>query len=151
MKLIKIYVRNYKVCVQHENFNRCSLAPLARKKLVQPYNRFGTLIYMIYRLLIDGRTPVALVLDQAIVFRASAASEQCVNVSHKPIDWHVGTQKYLHQPEEPKAFIELLTEQSLHVINSFTQRVIVRRSTVQRMDQNRCENLEITGNICKEI
>ena len=57
---------------------------------------------------------------------------QCVNVRHKLIDWHVGTSKYLHQPEEPDAFIELLIEQTLRVINSFTQRVIVRRSTVQR-------------------
>ena len=38
---------------------------------------------------------------------------------------------------EPEAFIELLTEQSLHVINCFTQRVIVRRSTVQREYQYR--------------
>ena len=64
---------------------------------------------------------------------------------HKPIDWHVGTQKYLLLPEEPEAFIELLNEQSLHVINSFTQRVIVRRSTVQREYQYRWENLELTG------
>ena len=62
---------------------------------------------------------------------------ECVNVRHKPIDWHVGTQKYLHLPEEPEAFIELLTEQGLRVINSFTQRVIVRRSTVQREYQYR--------------
>ena len=48
-------------------------------------------------------------------------------------------------------FIELHTEQSLHVINSFTQGVIVRRSTVQREYQYRCENMEITGNICMEI
>ena len=47
--------------------------------------------------------------------------------------------------------MELLTEQSLHVINSFTQRVTVRRSTLQRDYQNRQENLEITGDICKEI
>ena len=58
-------------------------------------------------------------------------------MSQKPIDWHVGTEKYLHQPEEPEAFIELHTEQSLHVINNFTQRVIVRRSTVQGLEQNR--------------
>ena len=35
------------------------------------------------------------------------------------IDWHVGTKKYLHLPEEPEDFIELLTEHSLHVINGF--------------------------------
>ena len=52
---------------------------------------------------------------------------------------------------EPEAFIELLTEQSLNVINSFIQRVTVRRSTLQRDYQNRRENLEITGDICKEI
>ena len=46
--------------------------------------------------------------------------------------------------------MELLTEQSLHVINRFTQIAIVRRSTMQRVDQNRWENLEITGDICKE-
>ena len=57
----------------------------------------------------------------------------------------------MHLPEEPEAFIELHTEQSLHDINSFTQRVIVRRSKVQREYQYRRENLEITGNIRKEI
>ena len=51
----------------------------------------------------------------------------------------------------PEAFIELLTEQSLHVINRFTQIAIVRRSTMQRVDQNRWKNLEITGNMCEEI
>ena len=52
---------------------------------------------------------------------------------------------------EPEAFIDWLTEQSLNVINSFTQRVTVRRSKLQRDYQNRRENLEITGDICKEI
>ena len=60
------------------------------------------------------------------------ASEGRGEVCHNPTVWHMVTLKYLHQPEEPEAFIELLTEQSLHVINSFTQSVIVRRSTVQR-------------------
>ena len=70
-------------------------------------------------------------------FRASAASEGCVKVCHKPTVWHIGTLKYSHQPEEPAAFIEFLAEQILNVVNSFIQSVIVRRSTVQREHQNR--------------
>ena len=35
------------------------------------------------------------------------------------------------------SFYRILSEQSLHVINCFTQRVIVRRSTVQREYQYR--------------
>ena len=42
MKLMKIYVRNYKAYVCLGYSNRCSLAPLARKHLVQPQNRSGT-------------------------------------------------------------------------------------------------------------
>ena len=70
-------------------------------------------------------------------FRASAASEQRVNVWHKPMVWHIGTLKYSHQHEKSKAFIELPTEKSLRVINSFTQIAIVRLSTAQRDVQNR--------------
>ena len=149
---MKIYVRNYKVYVYVGNSNRYSLAPLARENLVQPQIRSVTFTNLeVYRPITKKRTQEGLVLSQAIVFRASAASEQCVNVRHKPIDWHVGTQKCLHQPEEPESFIELLTKQSLHVINRFTQIAIVRRSTMQREDQNRWENFEITGNMCEEI
>ena len=57
----------------------------------------------------------------------------------------------MHQPEEPEAFIEFLTEQSLNVVNSCIQRVTVRRTTVHGEYQNRRENSEITGDICKEI
>ena len=53
-------------------------------------------------------------------FRASAASEVCVQVCHKPTVWHIGTLKYSHQPEEPEVFIELPTDKSLQFINSFT-------------------------------
>ena len=149
---MKIYVSNYKVYVYLGNCNRCSLAPLARENLVQPQNRSGSFTnFEVNRPLTKKRTQEGSFLGQAIDFRASAASQQCVNVSHKKIYWHVVTQKYLHHPEEPDAFIELLTEQSLHVINRFTQIALVRRSTMQREDQNRWENFEITGNLCEEI
>ena len=39
----EIYARQYKVYVLLGNWNRCSLAPLARKNLVQPHNRSDTL------------------------------------------------------------------------------------------------------------
>ena len=134
---MKIYVSNYKVYVYIGYSNRCSLAPLAREKLVQPQIRSGTFTnFEVYRPITKKRTQGGLVISQAIVFRASAPSEQCVNVSHKPIIWHLGTQKYMHQPEEPAAFIEFLAEQILNVVNSFIQSVIVRRSTVQREHQN---------------
>ena len=53
-------------------------------------------------------------------FRASAASELCVKVSHKPTVWHIGTLKYPHWSEEPEVLIELPTDKSLQFINSFT-------------------------------
>ena len=53
-------------------------------------------------------------------FRARTASEGCVKVCHKPTRWHIGTLKYSHQPEEPEVFIELPTDKSLQVMNSFT-------------------------------
>ena len=147
---MKIYVRNYKECVQHKIVivarSARSYKDSPTTEPIRHVRKFEATC-----LLTEKRTQEGLVLGQDIVFRASAASEQCVNVRHKPIDWHVGTQIYLHQPEEPEAFIELLTEQSLHVINSFRQRVIFRCSTMERMVPNRCENLEITGNICKEM
>ena len=130
---MKIYVCNYKVYVYIGNSNRCSLAPLARENLVQPQNRSGSFTnFEVYRPITKKRMQGGLVISQAIVFRASAPSEQCVNVSHKPIIWHLGIQKYLHQPLEPEAFIEFLIEQTLNVINSFIQSAIVRRSTMQR-------------------
>ena len=52
--------------------------------------------------------------------RASAASEGCVIMCHKPTVWHIGTLKYSHQPEETEAFIELRTDESLQFTNSFT-------------------------------
>ena len=53
-------------------------------------------------------------------FRASAASERCVKVCHKPTVWHIGTLKYTHQLAEPQVFIELRTDKSLQFTNSFT-------------------------------
>ena len=53
-------------------------------------------------------------------FRASTASEARVKVCHKPTDWHIGTLKYSHQPEELEVFIELPTDKSLQFINRFT-------------------------------
>ena len=53
-------------------------------------------------------------------FRASTASEARVKVCHKPTDWHIGTLKYSHQPEEPDVFNELPTDKSLQFINRFT-------------------------------
>ena len=53
-------------------------------------------------------------------FRVSTASEGRVKVSYNPTVWHMGTLKYSHQPEEPEVFIELPTDKSLLVINSFT-------------------------------
>ena len=76
-------------------------------------------------------------------FRASAASEQRVNVCRKPMFWDVGTWKYSHQPEEPKGSNELFTYIRLQVMNIFTQVVIVRRKTVDRNNQNHFGNLEI--------
>ena len=128
VKLMKIYVRNYKECVQHEIV---IVARSARSYKDSPTSQPIRHVrkFEVNCLLTEKRTQEGLVFGQAIVFRAC---EQCVIVRLKPIDWHVSTQKYLNQPEEPDAFIELLTEQSLHVINIFIQRVIVRRSTVQR-------------------
>ena len=89
---MKIYVRNYKVYVYVGNSSRCTLAPLARENLVQPQNRSGTFTnFEVNPPLTKKRTLEGLVLGQAIAFRASAASEQRVNVRHKLIDWHVGT------------------------------------------------------------
>ena len=53
-------------------------------------------------------------------FQANTASEARVKVCHKPTDWHIGTLKYSHQPEEPEVFILLLTDKSLQFINCFT-------------------------------
>ena len=53
-------------------------------------------------------------------FRASTASEARVKVCHKPTDWHIGTLKYEHKPEEPEVFIVFNTDKSLQFINSFT-------------------------------
>ena len=53
-------------------------------------------------------------------FRASAASEGRVKVCQKTTFWHIGTLKYSHQLKETQVFIELRTDKSLQVINSFT-------------------------------
>ena len=53
-------------------------------------------------------------------FRASAASEGRLKVCHKPTVWHMGTLKYLHQPEGQEVFIELRTGKCLQFINSIT-------------------------------
>ena len=53
-------------------------------------------------------------------FRASAASEICVKVCHKPTVWHIRTLKYSLQPEEPEVFILLPTDKCLQFMNSFT-------------------------------
>ena len=53
-------------------------------------------------------------------FRASTASEARVKVCHKPTDWHIGTLKYVHKPEEPEVFILLNTDKSSQFINRFT-------------------------------
>ena len=52
-------------------------------------------------------------------FRASTASEVRVKVCHNPTDWHMGTLKYSHQPEDPEGFIELPTDKSLQFVNGF--------------------------------
>ena len=53
-------------------------------------------------------------------FRASMASEGRGEVCHNPTVWHMGTLKYLHQPEEPEVFILLPTDKCLQFMNSFT-------------------------------
>ena len=53
-------------------------------------------------------------------FRASMASEGQGEVCHNPTVWHMGTLKYLHQPEEPKVFVLLPTDKCLRFMNSFT-------------------------------
>ena len=53
-------------------------------------------------------------------FRASAASEICVKVCHKPTVWHIRTLKYSHQPEEPEVYILLPTDKCLLFMNSYT-------------------------------
>ena len=53
-------------------------------------------------------------------FRASMASEGRGEVCHNPTVWHMGTLKYLHQPEELKVFILLPTDKCLQFMNSFT-------------------------------
>ena len=53
-------------------------------------------------------------------FPASAAREGRGEVCHKPTVWHMGTLKYLHQPEEPEVFILLPTDKCLQFMNSFT-------------------------------
>ena len=53
-------------------------------------------------------------------FQANTASEARVKVCHKPTDWHIGTLKYSHQPEEPEVFIEWPTNKSLQFMKSFT-------------------------------
>ena len=53
-------------------------------------------------------------------FRAGAASERRGEVCHNPTVWHMGTLKYLHQPEEPEVFFLLPTNKCLQSMNSFT-------------------------------
>ena len=53
-------------------------------------------------------------------FRASTASELRGKVCQNPTVWHMWTLKYSHQPEEPEVFIELPTDKSLQLMNSFT-------------------------------
>ena len=43
-------------------------------------------------------------------FRASTASEGRGEMCHNPTVWHMGTFKYLQQPEEPEVFILLPTD-----------------------------------------
>ena len=90
MKLMKIYVRNYKECVWHKIVN---VARSARSYKDSPTSEPIRHVrkFEAKCLLTEKRTQEGLVLGYSIVFRASAASEQCVNVRHKPIDWHVGT------------------------------------------------------------
>ena len=52
--------------------------------------------------------------------RASTASWGRLKVCHKPMVWHIRTFKYSHQLEEPEVLIELPTDKSLQIINSFT-------------------------------
>ena len=53
-------------------------------------------------------------------FRASMASEGRGEVCHNPTVWHMGTLKYLQQPEEPEVIILLPTDKCLQFMNSFT-------------------------------
>ena len=53
-------------------------------------------------------------------FRVSMAGEGRGEVCHNPMVWHMGTLKYLHQPEEPEVFILLPTDKCLQFTNSFT-------------------------------
>ena len=53
-------------------------------------------------------------------FRASMASEGRGEVCHNPTVWHMGTLKFLQQPEESEVFILLPTDKCLQFMNSFT-------------------------------
>ena len=70
---------------------------------------------------------------------------------HALMVWHIETLKYWHQLEEPKASIKLFTNIRVQKINIFTQKIIFRRNTVHRNDQNSWERLEIKRNIRREI
>ena len=53
-------------------------------------------------------------------FRASTVSEGRGKVCHNPTVWYMGTLKYSQKHEEPEVIIELPTDKSLQLINSFT-------------------------------
>ena len=53
-------------------------------------------------------------------FRASTVSEGRGEMCHNPTVWHMGTLKYLHQPEVPEVFILLPADKCLQFVNSST-------------------------------